>query len=561
MPKTIAGPATFDRMPIGVRLEPEHIVAPAGADIDGEIVLSNPGWEAVHVRLVVSGEIAGWATVEPGDLVVDARAEFRCRLSFRLPRGAPGGVGAVPFLVRVLSDQEGEGGATATGSLDVTGEAELALRLLPATFRGTLSASTRIALDNLGAVPARVQLMIEAPESVVVEAEPDSVIIEPNSTAFASITVRPVRRLISGSPRAHEFWLRVEPLGGARISAPATMMQRSMIVGLLPQVVAAALAGLLVVALLVRALGGGGDQVTASAPLTTLPPTTTTTAAPTTTAPGEPGAPPPTIPLKDRRIAFQSKRDGNFEIYTSAPDGSDQKNLTNSFAHDGEPAWSPDHTRIAFDSDRAGGFDIFVMNADGSGLVQLTTELAPDGYPTWSPDGTRIAFLSFRDGNSEIYVMNADGTNAQRLTKNMADDSKPAWSPDGSRIAFHSDRDGNYEIYVMNVDGSDQRNLSNHPSADKNPAWAPTSSRLAFDSTRDADKSEIYVMGADGTLPVRLTNNDDSDSWPAFAPDGRQVVYQSDQHSDVELYVVGVGGGTPRRLTENPGEDGEPSWS
>ena len=73
-----------------------------------------------------------------------------------------------------------------------------------------------------------------------------------------------------------------------------------------------------------------------------------------------------TIPLKDRRIAFQSKRDGNYEIYSSDAEGTRVPNLTMHPGHDGEPAWSPDHTRIAFDSDRAGGFDIYVMNADGS---------------------------------------------------------------------------------------------------------------------------------------------------------------------------------------------------
>ncbi len=550
-------------MPIGVRLDPEHVVAPAGADIDGAIVLANNGRNPVHVRLVLSGEVAGWTSIEPADLWLQPDEDVTCVVRFRLPRGAPGGIGAVPFVVRVLSDQEGEGGATATGSLDVTGEAELALRFLPGTFRGTLTGSTRVAVDNLGSIPARAQLMVDAPDTVVVEADPDSLIIEPNSTAFAKIHARPVRRLVAGAPRRHDFWLRVEPLGGARISAEGTMVQRSLVAGLLPKALAGFTVAVIVVAVLLRSFGGDADQVTASAPLTTLAPTTSTTEAPTTTAAPAaalPGVPTTTIPLKDRRVAFQTKRDGNFEIYSARPDGRDAKNLTLNPGHDGEPTWSPDHTRIAFDSNRTGGFDIYVMQADGSNVVQLTTEPAPDGYPTWSPDGTRIAFTSFRDGNSEIYVMNADGTAAQRLTKNVADDSKPVWSPDGSRLAFHSDRDGNYEIYVMNVDGTDARNLSNTPSADKNPAWSPNSARLAFDSTRDGNKSELYVMGADGSLPVRLTTNDDTDSWPVWSPDGRQLVYQTDQDSDLELYVVGAGGGAPRRLTESPGDDAEPSW-
>ena len=551
-------------MPIGVRLDPEHLTAPAGADIDGTVVLTNPSGEAVHVRVVIASEVAGWASIEPGDVWVAPGEERSLDLRFRLPRGAPGGVGAIPFTIRVLSDQEGEGGATAVGSLDVTGEAELALRLLPGTFRGTLSGSTRVAVDNLGATPARAQLILEAPATAAVDADPDSLIVEPNSTAFAKVHVRPHKRHVTGQPKAHEFWVRMEPMGGARISAAGTMYQRSMVAGLLPKALALLLVLVVAGALLASLVGDGddGDRIAAGSSTTIATSTTTTTPPATTAAPvPEAGAAPTTtIPLKDRRIAFQSKRDGNYEIYSAAPDGRDPKNLTMHPSHDGEPAWSPDHTRIAFDSDRTGGFDIYVMNADGTGLAQVTTEPTPDGYPSWSPDGQRLAFTSFRDGNAEIYVMNADGTEPRRLTKNLADDSRPVWSPDGTRIAFHSDRDGNYEIYVMKADGTEQKNLSNTVANDKHPSWSPNNARLAFDSTRDGGKPELYVMGADGTLPVRLTTNDFVDAWPVWSPDGARLVFQMDQASDLELHWMSAGGGPSRRLTEVPGEDAEAAW-
>ncbi|HUP86529.1 MAG TPA: hypothetical protein VM143_12745 [Acidimicrobiales bacterium] len=551
-------------MPIGVRLQPGHLTAPAGADIDGTIVVSNPGAAPVHVRIVIASEVAGWASIEPGDVWVAPGEDREVDLRFRLPRGAPGGVGDIPFTIRVLSDHEGEGGATVTGSLDVTGEAELALRLLPGTFRGTLTGSTRVAVDNLGSTPARAQLILEAPATADVEADPDSLIVEPNSTAFARVHVRPHRRHLSGAPLSHEFWVRMEPMGGARISASGTMFQRSMVAGLLSKVLAGVVAVALVLLLMTRILGDDGTDTKLASSATTVPITTATTTPLATTAlpevTGQVTAAPTTIPVKQRRIAFQTKRDGNYEIYTVDADGRNPKNLTMHPGHDGEPAWSPDHTRLAFDSDRNGGFDIYIMNADGSGLAQVTTEPAPDGYPTWSPDGTQLAFTSFRDGNSEIYVMGADGTGARRLTKNLADDSRPVWSPDGSRIAFHSDRDGNYEIYVMKADGTEQRNLSNSPASDKNPSWSPNNARLTFDSTRDGPKAELYVMGADGSLPVRLTTNDWIDAWPVWSPDGARLLFQMDQASDLELHTMSAGGGPSRRLTESPGEDAEPAW-
>jgi Tol biopolymer transport system component len=88
-----------------------------------------------------------------------------------------------------------------------------------------------------------------------------------------------------------------------------------------------------------------------------------------------------------------------------------------------------DGTKIAFQSDRDGNFEIYVMDADGSDPVNLTNNPAYDAQPAWSPDGTRIAFHSYRDGNYEIYVMGADGSNPVRLTDNPEGDGYPAWSP------------------------------------------------------------------------------------------------------------------------------------
>ena len=85
--------------------------------------------------------------------------------------------------------------------------------------------------------------------------------------------------------------------------------------------------------------------------------------------------------------------------------------------------------KIAFDTDRDGNYEIYVMDADGSNQTNLTNNPAQDGYPSWSPDGSVIAFISDRDGNYEIHVMDADGSNLTNLTNNPASDGSPSWLP------------------------------------------------------------------------------------------------------------------------------------
>jgi hypothetical protein len=85
--------------------------------------------------------------------------------------------------------------------------------------------------------------------------------------------------------------------------------------------------------------------------------------------------------------------------------------------------------RLAFDTTRDGQPEIYSMNADGTDQTNLTHNPGYDLGPFWSPDGQRIAFITYRDGNAEIYVMNADGTHQINASHNPAVDTDPSWPP------------------------------------------------------------------------------------------------------------------------------------
>lgn len=266
------------------------------------------------------------------------------------------------------------------------------------------------------------------------------------------------------------------------------------------------------------------------------------------------------------KIAFESRRDRNVEIYVMNADATQLTRLTNTSGAEISPAWSPDGLQIAFISWPEDGSSaaIYTMKADGSERIRLTHTTKDASDPAWSPDGSKFAFTFDEPPYylPDIYVMNADGSEPVNLTNNPANDSDPAWSPDGSKIVFVSDRDGNDEIYVMNVDGSDPVNVTSHPASDRQPTFSPDGSKIAFVSERD-DIDEIYVMNVDGSELTNLTSSPNTtDMGPSWSPGGCALVYTSevgrDKYSDI--HIMNADGSEKNRLTFHIGDDAHPSW-
>lgn len=268
-------------------------------------------------------------------------------------------------------------------------------------------------------------------------------------------------------------------------------------------------------------------------------------------------------PAAADRIAFESNRDGNFEIYTMNADGINSTRLTFNPQSDISPAWSPDRTKIAFTSTRDGNPEIYVMNADGTNQTRLTSTSAIEDDPSWSPDGTKIAFWSMRDGNPEIYVMNANGTNQTRVTSNSRSDTQPQWSPDGTKLVFVSNRDSllNFDVYVMNANGSNVTRLTTNQSVDESPDWSPDGTKIVFTSNRsNLLDFEIWVMNANGSNQTRLTTSTRSSVRPTWSGDGTKITFATNRDSllNFEIYTMDANGSSQTRITTNSAIDFNP---
>jgi len=158
----------------------------------------------------------------------------------------------------------------------------------------------------------------------------------------------------------------------------------------------------------------------------------------------------PAISPRGRLVYVHGNRDMNIwrqPLSNGAVTPGSPVSLIASTARDSNPQYSPDGSRIAFQSSRSGNTEIWVCERDGAHCRQLTSFNGPlTGTPRWSRNGKQIAFDSAGAGPFNIYVVDAEGGAPRRLD-DPADATIPSWSHDDKWIYFTSARTGRPEIW------------------------------------------------------------------------------------------------------------------
>jgi Tol biopolymer transport system component len=248
-----------------------------------------------------------------------------------------------------------------------------------------------------------------------------------------------------------------------------------------------------------------------------------------------------------------------------------------------DPVWSPDGEKIAFNSDRDGDFEIYVMDSDGTDLVKITDNNDNDASPSWSPDGKRMAFTSYSNDSSSISIMNSDGSMKQSIYQGGWG---PSWSPDGDKIAFAkmSTNKGNVIslIYTMNADGSDVKHFFGDEEGKglggTDPAWSPDGTKIAFlEVGYSTLYSTIIIINVNSNkekdllapynLPEHMQNQD---QWISFSwsPNGEKIIFSFSPNKNDgtektarNLYVINTDGSRLKQITNDLEPESNPRWS
>ena len=277
------------------------------------------------------------------------------------------------------------------------------------------------------------------------------------------------------------------------------------------------------------------------------------------------------------KIVFMSKRDGNAEIYSMNPDGSDQINLTQDPAADYNPAWSPNGKQILFSSDRDGIFDLYLMDPDGTNVQKVfkSSKYRMDG--AWAPDGKRIAYARGEPGKAilqfgmrfvpyadlTLYTATVNGDSVEKLT----DGFEPSWSSDGREIAFVV---GGHKSTPLGIFDLQRRSrkillLKEMPWI-SGPSWSPRGNRITFAKLDGAafdrqgflgfKKGTIHTIDSAGGKLHQIT--DENSYNPTWSPGDSELIYNA-RVGFSQIFKTDLNGGNPTQLTHD-GSNSSPDW-
>ena len=254
------------------------------------------------------------------------------------------------------------------------------------------------------------------------------------------------------------------------------------------------------------------------------------------------------------RLALQSKRNGNWEIYIFNLTNDKFTRLTNNPARDECPVFSSD-ALVAFTSTRNDTIhtrleemqrDIYLADLNTGEIKRITDNPNDDWAPYFTPTSDEIVFCSDRRDErdtpekakrSNIYQININTKEVLKLTHSVGNDVSGCISPDGFTLYFCSDRSGEYDIYTKRLDMSESNLLFSHSGEDVGVRVSKDGTRLVFFAKANGNY-DIFMTDLNTKEIQRLTNDPAVDGNPEFSPDGNRIYFHSNQSGTYQIYTI-----------------------
>ncbi len=214
-------------------------VEPGGV-VATQVTVRNTGEVVDQLTFEALGPAGQWASFEPSSLSLFPDGDGTVQVRFAPPREPATRAGAVPFGVRVFSQEDPDGSVVAEGDLVVGRYIDTTAELVPRTTRGRTRGTHQLTLHNRGNGPVKGRLLgVDPDRRVRFDFRPPELSMRPGATALATVEVRPRRRFLRGPSVTHSYRVRFDSLDQLPVDVDGAFLQEALLPKWVPRAVLA----------------------------------------------------------------------------------------------------------------------------------------------------------------------------------------------------------------------------------------------------------------------------------------------------------------------------------
>jgi len=277
------------------------------------------------------------------------------------------------------------------------------------------------------------------------------------------------------------------------------------------------------------------------------------------------------------------------QIWISAIDGSNAKQLTTGDKNNSNPKWSPDNKLIAFTSSRDGKNNVYTLPIDGGEAEKITETKGGVSEFEWSNDGKKIAVLfadaatdteeknkkakndwylydtEFKQNRLQVYWIQQKDASQKYMHKLLTKENISVyafdWNIDGTSIVYSYGKstkanDNAYsDIALINIETGVIKNIANTPAGESTPQFSPDGSLISYYCTENpndwpgAKHAKVYALADGKTWRLKATPNEDG-SIVGWTADGKNIIWSETNKTLTSIYTLSVDGKTITELSK-----------
>jgi Tol biopolymer transport system component len=242
----------------------------------------------------------------------------------------------------------------------------------------------------------------------------------------------------------------------------------------------------------------------------------------------------------------------------------DLARLTSHPSIDQRPALSLDGSKIAWETSRGGNFEVWAKNLATGEEKGLTSGPLREHMPAIAPDGSRLVYDAHDGEKVTVLLTRFDGGEPEKIWEENVGQGSFQWSRKGDALLyFHRAPPGS--VGLLSLADKKRTVLLRHPSRNlslSDARLSPDGRWIAFPVPLDANPSRLAAAPVAGKViedekDWSYLTPEQFNAWqPEWSPNGRWLYFLSDQSGTQAVWAMRFSAGKPDgppRLILDPG--------